>query len=205
MKEVVIHPERCVGCMQCMVACATAHSKTKNLLTALGESPLPKPRIHIGAGLYREGFPNRCRHCDPAPCMMVCLPGAIYRDETWNTVLINTERCINCATCAMACPFGVIRYHEDSLGPPDKTIAVKCDNCVDRQAKGLFPACVEVCKCGALTFEEQSSSLKRKTDEMARRVSAGAEERGVTESPGFVLLNALKKANVELSGREASL
>jgi carbon-monoxide dehydrogenase iron sulfur subunit len=205
MKEVVIHPERCVGCMQCMIACATAHSKTKSLLTALAESPLPKPRIHVGVGLYREGFPNRCRHCDPAPCMMVCLPGAIYRDETMNTVLINTERCINCATCAMACPFGVIRYHEDSVGPPGKIIAVKCDNCVDRQSRGLAPACVEVCKCGALTFEEQSSSLKRKTDEMAKRVSSGAEERGLSESPGFDLLNVLKKANVELSGREATL
>jgi len=203
MKEVVIHPERCVGCMQCMVACATAHSKTKNLPAALWERPLPKPRIHLGVGLYREGFPNRCRHCDPAPCMMVCLPGAIYREKTWNTVLIDVEKCINCATCAMACPFGVIRYHQDSLGPPGKAIAVKCDNCVDRQGRDLIPACVEVCKCGALTFEEQGASLKRKTDEMARRVSAGAEERGVSESPGFVLLNVLKKAQVELSGREA--
>ncbi|MGA8020454.1 MAG: 4Fe-4S binding protein, partial [Desulfobacterales bacterium] len=28
MKQVVVHPERCVGCMQCMPACATAHSST---------------------------------------------------------------------------------------------------------------------------------------------------------------------------------
>jgi len=135
--------------------------------------------------------------------MMVCLPGAIYREEVGNTVLINGEKCINCATCAMACPFGVIRYHEDSLGPPGKAIAVKCDNCIDRRARGQVPACVEVCKCGALTFEEPSSSFKRKTDEMARRVSAGAEERAEVASPGFVLMNVLKRAQVELSGREA--
>jgi carbon-monoxide dehydrogenase iron sulfur subunit len=89
MKEVVVRPERCVGCMQCMVACATAHSKTKNLFSAILETPLPKPRIHVGVGLYREGFPNRCRHCDPAPCMMACLPGAIYREPEWDTVLID--------------------------------------------------------------------------------------------------------------------
>ena len=27
MKKVMVHPERCVGCMQCMISCATAHSK----------------------------------------------------------------------------------------------------------------------------------------------------------------------------------
>jgi len=39
--------------------------------------PRPKARVHVGIGLYNEGFPNRCRHCDPAPCLLACLPGAI--------------------------------------------------------------------------------------------------------------------------------
>ena len=199
MKEVIVHPERCVGCMQCMVACAVAHSKSKNLFGALQEKPLPRPRIHVGVGLYREGFPNRCRHCDPAPCMMACLPGAIYRSEEMGAVLINPDRCINCASCAMACPFGVIRYHVDSLGPEGKIVAVKCDNCVERQSRGLEPACVEVCMTNALTFEEQDVSLKRKTDEIARRISVGAEERKADVAPGFSLLNTLKKAQTEMA------
>jgi carbon-monoxide dehydrogenase iron sulfur subunit len=201
MKEVIIHPERCVGCMQCMVACAVAHSKTECLATAVQESPRPRSRIHVGVGLYLEGFPNRCRHCDPAPCMMACLPGAIYQDRERDAILINSDRCINCASCAMACPFGVIRYHEDSLGPPGKVIAVKCDNCLKRQDQELIPACVEVCKCGALTFEEPDKSLKRKTDEIARRISIGAEERGIPESPGFAALNVMKKALVGIKQR----
>jgi len=199
MKQVVVHPERCVGCMQCMVACAVAHSKSKTLFEALQESPLPRPRIHVGVGLYREGFPNRCRHCDPAPCEMACLPGAIYRSKDMDTVLINPDRCINCASCAMACPFGVIRYHEDSLGPEGKVVAVKCDNCVDRQSQGLVPACVEVCMTNALTFEEQDVSLKRKTDEIARRISVGAEEREAKAAPGFSLLNTWKRAQTEMA------
>ena len=32
MKQVVVHPERCVGCMQCMLVCAVAHSRTGQLL-----------------------------------------------------------------------------------------------------------------------------------------------------------------------------
>jgi len=35
MKTVVVHPDRCVGCMQCMAARATAHSRSKSLFTAI--------------------------------------------------------------------------------------------------------------------------------------------------------------------------
>lgn len=196
MKQVVVHPERCVGCMQCMLACATAHSKTKQLITAVLESPLPKPRVHVGAGLYNEGFPNRCRHCDPAPCLLACLPGAIFRDRDADTVLIDPDKCINCASCAMACPFGVIRYHLDPIAPPDKIVAVKCDNCLERREQGIVPACVEICKSGALTFEEPAAAMKRKTDEVSRSISRGAEAEAL--SPGFDLLNSIKRAQLGL-------
>ncbi len=196
MKKVMVQPERCVGCMQCMIACATAHSKTRQLLTALMETPLPKSRVHVGAGLYNEGFPNRCRHCNPAPCMSACLAGAVFRDIEKDTVLINPDKCINCASCAMACPYGVIRFHQDVTAPPNKTVAVKCDNCDQRQSEGLIPACVEICKSGALTFEESTDALKRKTHEVARSVSRGAEE--ISSSPAFSLLNAAKRAQLSL-------
>lgn len=196
MKQVVVHPERCVGCMQCMMACATAHSRTKQLYTALWEKPLPKPRIHVGAGRYCEGFPNRCRHCDPAPCMLACLAGAIFRDAESDTVLIDPEKCINCASCAMACPYGVIRFYEDATAPPGKTVAVKCDNCDHRRSQGLIPACVEVCKTGALTYEEMAVAMKRKTNEVARSLSADARDQ--IGSPALVLLAAAKKAQLSL-------
>lgn len=199
MKKVIVHPERCVGCMQCMVACATAHSRSKTLFAAVIENPQPKPRVHVGVGFYHEGFPNRCRHCDPAPCQLACLPGAITRDLELDTVLIDPDKCINCASCAMACPFGVIRYHQDCFAPPGKTVAVKCDNCFERQMQGLIPACVEVCKVGALTFEEPAAALKRKTDEVARSISTGVVQ---SELPaGCALLSAIKKKQVELSMR----
>lgn len=196
MKQVVVHPERCLGCMQCMPACATEHTRSKQLYTAFLETPRPRPRVHVGAGLYAEGFPNRCRHCDPAPCMLACLPGAIGRDFDTNTVLVDPETCINCASCAMACPFGVIRYHPEAYAPPDKVVAVKCDNCIGRQQQGQLPACVEACKSGALTFEDTDAALKRKTDEVARSVSIGSEIGEL--APGFSLLNAMKRAQLAL-------
>jgi carbon-monoxide dehydrogenase iron sulfur subunit len=196
MKQVVVHPERCVGCMQCMAACAVAHSKTRQLASAALETPKPRTRVHVGAALHDNGFPNRCRHCNPAPCMLACLPGAIYREPQTDTVLIDLDRCINCASCAMACPFGVIRYHPDYSAPAGKVVAVKCDNCLERQFNGLVPACVEVCKSGALTFESIDSAMKRKTDAVAQRIQVGAES--VELSPGFSLLKTVKRRLVEL-------
>ncbi|MFW5931143.1 MAG: 4Fe-4S dicluster domain-containing protein [Desulfosalsimonas sp.] len=197
MKQVIVHPERCVGCMQCMLACATAHSKTGILFSAIYENPSPRPRIHVGAGMHDEGFPNRCRHCEPAPCQMACLPGAIYRQTDTNTVLINPDVCINCASCAMACPYGVIRYHKDPLAPAGKVVAVKCDNCIARQHKGQIPACVEVCKAGALTFEESDRAMKKKTDQVARSVTA--EAAAPEQAEGFALLRTVKKSITEIN------
>ncbi len=128
--------------------------------------------------------------------MLACLPGAITRISDTATVMINVDTCINCASCAMACPFGVIRYHEDFSAPAGKTVAVKCDNCLARQRQGDIPACVEACITGALTFETLDAAYKRQTDEVARSVSAvtAVEELG----PGWSLLNAHKKARLAL-------
>lgn len=202
MQKVIVNPERCVGCMQCMLACATAHSKSGTLAGAIQENPLPRPRIHVGSGRFEEGFPNRCRHCDPAPCMLACLPGAIYRDRNWDTVFIDAGRCINCASCAMACPFGVLRYYLDPWSSPGQAKAIKCDNCVHRQAEGLLPACVQACKTGALRFEDENLAQQRKTREVAQRSTGQVEQDDLTdEAPGFALLNQLKKNTVQ-SGLE---
>jgi anaerobic carbon-monoxide dehydrogenase iron sulfur subunit len=197
MKEVVVHPERCVGCMQCMLVCATAHSRTKQLFSATQETPQPKPRVHVGAGRYDEGFPNRCRHCDPAPCQIACLTGAIFRDAATATVHVNPDRCINCASCAMACPYGVIRFHEQCDAPPGKTTAVKCDNCNARVSQGLIPACVEGCKTGALTYEEMAEAMQRKTRQVARSISLDSAEPVVPQ--GIGLIRTMKQARCQSS------
>lgn len=198
MEKVIVNPERCTGCMQCMLACAVAHSESQNLFGATLESPRPRPRVHLGAGPFNQGFPNRCRHCDPAPCEAGCLTGAIFRIDELDTVLINPDKCINCASCAMACPFGVIRFHEDRTAPPGRVVAVKCDNCDQRRSEGLIPACVEVCPTKALTFEEPDAALKRKTDQVSRAVLS-QEVRPESGSAGFDLLNAVKESTVTMN------
>lgn len=176
MKTVVVHPQRCVGCMQCMSACAVAHSRGKTLYAAVTEEPRSPPRIHVGPGPGNFAFPNKCRHCDPAPCMGACMPRALARDAATAAVLVDPSRCIDCGMCAMACPFGVVRYRADWRAPGRRAVAVKCDNCVDRQKEGRGPACVETCLVKALEFGDPNELLREETRLLARQVSLGLRE-----------------------------
>lgn len=162
MNTVFIHPERCIGCKQCEVACAVAHSQSKNLFLAVFESPASKPRIHAEPGLMlNTAFPNKCRHCNPAPCQMACPTAAITRPADFpDIVLVLPHKCIACGMCAMVCPFDVITYHAQAAAPARPAVAVKCDHCLERQRQGLGPACVEVCKVGALEFGEINELVK---------------------------------------------
>ncbi len=167
MRTVFVNPERCIGCLQCEFACAVEHSRSRDPVLALFEEPLPRKRIHVAPGPRpNTSFPNRCRHCDPAPCQRVCPTGAIRRDEAAEVVLIEEARCIACAMCAIVCPFDVLTYHPLANGARGRTVAVKCDGCIERVSAGRIPACVEACKVGALEFGDinEMMSIRRRRE-----------------------------------------
>lgn len=156
MQAVFVNPELCIGCRQCEIACATEHSVSHDEALAFREVPVPRTRVHVAAGpVASTAYPNRCRHCDPAPCLQVCPTGAISFEGDLGLVLVDPARCIGCAMCAVVCPFDVLTFHPLPDGPgPDVAVAVKCDGCVDRLGRGELPACVEACKVDALVFGE---------------------------------------------------
>jgi len=171
MKTVFVNPERCIGCKHCQIACTVAHSASKNLYQAIFEEPLPRPRILVAPGLYLDtSFPNKCRHCNPAPCMTVCPTGAISRDAEMDIVLVDETKCIACAMCAMVCPFDVITFY--TVGT--KLAAVKCNHCIQRQREGKITACAEACKTGALVFGEINELVKFARTKLAQSVSVAA-------------------------------
>jgi anaerobic carbon-monoxide dehydrogenase iron sulfur subunit len=173
MKTVFVHPERCIGCKQCEIACAVAHSMTQNIFLAVFERPTPKPRIHAEPGLtLNTSFPNKCRHCSPAPCQMVCPTAAVHRPaDLPEIVLIDARKCIACGMCAMVCPFGVITYFASADAPDRVQVAIKCDHCIERQRVGIVPACVQACKVGALEFGEINELVKSARTYYSEQVS----------------------------------
>ncbi|GBD94180.1 electron transport protein HydN [bacterium BMS3Abin05] len=160
MKTVFVHPERCIGCRHCEMACAIEHSESKELFGMIFETPRSNPRIHVDVGLSFLTFPNRCRHCDPAPCMQVCPTAALHRDVETGSVLVNYDKCIGCAMCAMVCPFDIISFHKVWNVKLDHEVNVKCDHCIERQRNGEIPACVEACKTGALEFGDANAIIR---------------------------------------------
>ncbi len=160
MQTVFVNPERCIGCLQCEIACAVEHSSSGELALSFLEIPVPRKRVHVEAGpVPTTAYPNKCRHCDPAPCQRVCPTGAITREG--DLVLVDAKRCIGCAMCAVVCPFDVVTFYPLAGGlAPEAPVAVKCDGCEARVGRGETPACVESCKVGALVYGDINELVK---------------------------------------------
>jgi carbon-monoxide dehydrogenase iron sulfur subunit len=160
------------------------------LFLAVFESPTPKTRIHVEPGLpMNSAFPNKCRHCNPAPCMGVCPTAALRRLPDYpNIVVVDGHKCIACGMCAMVCPFDVITYHPLAAFPERSSVAVKCDHCIDRQRQGLGPACVEACKDGALEFGEINELARSARTRYSEAVSVamGQLDTAVTAVPANI-------------------
>lgn len=188
MQTVFVNPERCVGCRQCEFACSVAHSQSKDPIAALRENPVPRARIHVSPGpSFNTSFPNRCRHCDPAPCEQVCPTGAIARDVDNDLVLLDVHKCIACAMCAMVCPFDVVTFFPQGNGMPARIVATKCDGCIERIRDGREPACVEACKVGALVFGEVNELIAAGRLRQSGAVLAASRlQESAIEAPGTV-------------------
>ncbi|MCD6290955.1 MAG: 4Fe-4S dicluster domain-containing protein [Anaerolineae bacterium] len=148
MKRVYAREEYCIGCGLCEIHCAVQHSISRDIIFAFKrEMPKPQPR-NIVERLGPDSLSVQCRHCEEPLCVYSCLAGALHRDEATGAIIVDSERCIGCWTCVMACPYGVIQP-----GTYDgSSVAVKCDLCPDLEV----PACVANCPNGALVYTEEA-------------------------------------------------
>jgi anaerobic carbon-monoxide dehydrogenase iron sulfur subunit len=204
MKTVFVNAEKCVGCRHCEIACAKEHSTNKDMLSILNDKPQSQPRIKVGLGIDFMKFPNRCRHCDPAPCQQVCPTGAIYKDEILGSVLVNEARCISCGMCAMVCPFNAVSFY--GTRDSKNTVSYKCDDCIERRKNGREPACVEACKTGALVFGDVNDIIDGLKKDIVMEITKDIKGLEPSETPANIrIIKGIKEKIAQLGPMPSSV
>jgi formate dehydrogenase iron-sulfur subunit len=173
---ILIDTTRCVGCQRCAAACKLVNGLLRSspsdflstdTLKPLGpDTDLPMDEsgdeelsahalnvVQTHGGVYVRRF---CMHCQDPTCVSVCPVGA-FKKTPAGPVVYAEERCMGCRYCMMACPFGVPRYEWNRVWAPR---VKKCHMCAPRQAKGLKPACTEVCPVQAGIFGDREDLLR---------------------------------------------
>ncbi len=145
----LIDVTRCIGCNQCVDACAQANNLGQDT-PAPQDSPdgLSARRwntVLMGpAGRYVR---KQCRHCLEPACVSACPVGAMHKTPE-GPVIYDSSKCLGCRYCMMACPYGIPRYQWDALAP----LVRKCTLCYERLQAGKWPACVDACPAQATIF-----------------------------------------------------
>lgn len=132
MNFITMDVRKCVVCRNCEYACAFRQS---------GDFDREKSNIRVEYyDAVKICLPMTCLHCDDTWCLEVCPAAAIQRNQTSGAVEINSERCVGCKMCSLACPFGNIHFDQEHQ------VSRKCDMCQGE------PNCVKFCISGALQY-----------------------------------------------------
>ncbi len=147
---------KCIGCRECVMAC-----KQVNQL----ESEIPR-RWTKEDGLSARNWTSiiersggeyvrkQCRHCLEPACTEACPVGALHKTPE-GAVVYDSNKCLGCRYCMMACPYGIPRYDWDKQIPYVR----KCILCIDRLREGKQPACTEACPVEATIFGDRDNLI----------------------------------------------
>ncbi len=147
---------KCIGCFQCVDACAQINNLGPDI-PAPQDSPdgLSARRwttiLREPGGRYVR---KQCRHCLEPACVSACPVGAMHKTAE-GPVIYDSNLCMGCRYCMMACPYGIPRYEWDRPVPYVR----KCTLCYERLQAGQLPACVETCPTQATIFGERDELL----------------------------------------------
>lgn len=140
-----IDQSRCIGCNSCTVSCMQWHDIPPGPVKWMRvyqweKGTFPNTRLHI--------LPVPCYHCENPVCLKACPNKAIFKEEKYGAVLLDTKKCSGSRKCWKACPYGAPQFQGDNLG----TKMSKCNMCIERLERGLKPICVLSCSMRALEF-----------------------------------------------------
>ncbi len=113
----VKNPERCIGCMGCVFACA----RTRYGVISTDQSAI---KVKTQGGIETEFAIIACRACRDPACVHACPTGALMLKD--GNVRFDEKKCTGCRKCGEACLVGAITFNEDNNMP---IICVHCGNC----------------------------------------------------------------------------
>jgi Fe-S-cluster-containing dehydrogenase component len=139
----VVDLDRCIGCMGCQVTCKLENG------VALGNSRIKVATVGP-TGTYPDlemyFLPSMCQQCEKPPCAEVCPTGATYKSNEDGVIYIDSDICIGCKSCNVACPYDANNFNEEMR------VMDKCDQCVHLLGTDEKPACVRNCSGRAMFY-----------------------------------------------------
>jgi formate dehydrogenase iron-sulfur subunit len=167
---VLVDTTVCIGCRRCEWACKKAHDLPAGDIESYSDESVFKQmrrpgndgytRVNRYENVWGSKKPTnvkvQCMHCDKPACVSACIVGAFSKQEN-GSVIWDTDMCIGCRYCMVACPFQIPTFEYDKALQPDIN---KCDFCYERTKDGLLPACVEICPVEALTYGKRRDLIE---------------------------------------------
>ncbi len=169
----------CVGCQACVSACKGANlmpeEHTGNAKIWDNPVDLSSKTLNIikkyehGTGknkdIEKDGYAfvkKQCMHCLKPACTSACPASALKKDPLSGIVTYNSDACIGCRYCQVACPFNVPKFEWDTPFPKIS----KCQLCKHLLDRGGISACCSACPTGASLF----GSVNRLLNEAKKRL-----------------------------------
>ena len=167
----IFDQNKCVGCTDCEIACKKVNLVPKGQMRLFIEDKTDP--LNLKEKRYVR---VSCQQCEDAPCVTVCPTKACHKDEKTGITTMNTEDCIACKYCIVACPYDVRFINHETRA------AESCNFCLDTNLKdGHEPACIEACRYEAIVFgdlnDENShiSQLLRVKDSLRMHPECGTK------------------------------
>jgi len=161
----VIDLGRCKNARKCVEACQYAHHLRPE------QEYIRVIKMQDSKDTAPYWFPKPCFHCDNPSCVSVCPVSATYKRSD-GLVLIDSDKCIGCKYCMVACPYSARIFHwkqpkdkgdlsnlsySPETSVPVKTGTVgKCDFCPDLAKNGVLPHCITACPEGVIFMGDQN-------------------------------------------------
>jgi len=114
LKALTFHPDKCIGCKLCHLACSGHNEGQFNPRLA---------RLQVTSCYTRDGLAVSGRTCNlDLACVRACPAGAIA--EKKGRLKFNLEACTDCGLCVSVCPNQVIVEKDRGVG-----VCVQCRTC----------------------------------------------------------------------------